>query len=458
MRVRENDKEDLRRFIASYGLSDIEASGCHFTWSNNNINQEDRIWHKLDRAMGNLDWFNEFLEATVVYHPPGISDHSPAVVSWCANLRGETLCATITSGKNLKIMMRKSQPAGGVQGNATICLCSKHRVKVTWLKEGDANTKFFHSVVKGRGSKNCIKSVKRRDGSVATDQKTIEKEFVTYFKSTLAKFRGCSPICLVIVNRGRKVDEAQCRALIREANGKQIWMALSTIGAKKSPGPDGFSASFFRKNWSVLGREFCIAIRHCFRHNALPKGTNTTFIALVPKSNLAAVPEDYRSISCCNVMYKVIVGILAKRIKEVIKDIIDPAQGAFIQGRVSRATCGEVLDFLKVSRVPSSWHLLRAWFKNLNQRHLKTRMIAAGVTATVVELWKARNSIIFRGEGFIQEVRNRNPRTENEGKEVMVAVLESLLDEDPNHSSISTIRGGFVFDRSTISMADEQNF
>ncbi|KAL9662929.1 hypothetical protein QQ045_027764 [Rhodiola kirilowii] len=51
-------------------------------------------------------------------------------------------------------------------------------------------------------------------------------------------------------------------------------------------------------------------------------------------------------------------------------------------------------------RVPISWHLLIAWFKNLNQRHLKTRMIAAGVTATMVELWKARNSIIFRGRFY----------------------------------------------------------
>jgi mannosylglycoprotein endo-beta-mannosidase len=40
----------------------------------------------------------------------------------------------------------------------------KQRAHVTWLKEGDRNTKFFHSVASGRKKKNRIKVVRREDG------------------------------------------------------------------------------------------------------------------------------------------------------------------------------------------------------------------------------------------------------------------------------------------------------
>ncbi|KAL9665702.1 hypothetical protein QQ045_000021 [Rhodiola kirilowii] len=100
-----------------------------------------------------------------------------------------------------------------------------------------------------------------------------------------------------------------------------------------SRGPDGFSSSFFKSNWRILGKELCEAVRHCLRHNALPKGVNAAYIALIPKSGQACKPEDYRHISCCNVSYKIVSSLLASRLKEVLLDIINSAQGAFVKDR-----------------------------------------------------------------------------------------------------------------------------
>ncbi|KAL9682058.1 hypothetical protein QQ045_013851 [Rhodiola kirilowii] len=84
----------------------------------------------------------------------------------------------------------------------------------------------------------------------------------------------------------------------------------------------------------------------------------------------------------------------------------------FFYCRISRAICGKVLDFLKVGRVPTRWHLLIPWFKSLKQCRLKSRMIAAAVTSKMVALWKARNSIIFRSEGLTEE-NNLEPLSGN---------------------------------------------
>ncbi|KAL9671528.1 hypothetical protein QQ045_009097 [Rhodiola kirilowii] len=47
---------------------------------------------------------------------------------------------------------------------------------------------------------------------------------------------------------------------------------------------------------------------------------------------------------------------------------------------------------------PTSWHLLILWFNKLNQMALRTIMVAAAVSMVAYEIWRARNSHIFRGE------------------------------------------------------------
>ncbi|CAM8972188.1 unnamed protein product [Rhodiola kirilowii] len=215
-------------------------------------------------------------------------------------------------------------------------LCEAQRMQranVKWLEEGDASTKYFYSILKGRRSRNNIKSVKCADGSVTTYHSSIKRELVCYFKDILAQTKECSSPKPEIINRGKKVDDSQCMGLVCEATNKEIWNALCKIGSDKSSGPDGFSVSFFKKNWNVVGREFCNGIRHCLKHNALPKGMNAAYISLIPKTSNAVEPGDFRPISYCNVTYKVLSGLLAERLKGVLPGIIDVAQGAFIQGR-----------------------------------------------------------------------------------------------------------------------------
>ncbi|KAL9672970.1 hypothetical protein QQ045_029223 [Rhodiola kirilowii] len=79
-RVRDADVGDFRKFLSNTGLQDLPSSGYHYTWSNNHVNPLERIWCKLDRALGNQQWFDDMEEAQAVFLPPGISDHSPVLV------------------------------------------------------------------------------------------------------------------------------------------------------------------------------------------------------------------------------------------------------------------------------------------------------------------------------------------------------------------------------------------
>ncbi|CAL1394078.1 unnamed protein product [Linum trigynum] len=105
------------------------------------------------------------------------------------------------------------------------------------------------------------------------------------------------------------------------------------MGKRKAPGPDGFTVLFFRRYWHVIGEEVWMAILKILETRVLPEGLNHTLIALIPKTKKPVSPKEFRPISLCNVLYKIISKVLANRLKTVLYRIISPEQSAFVPGR-----------------------------------------------------------------------------------------------------------------------------
>ncbi|KAL0368048.1 UNVERIFIED_CONTAM: Retrovirus-related Pol polyprotein from type-2 retrotransposable element R2DM [Sesamum calycinum] len=70
-----------------------------------------------------------------------------------------------------------------------------------------------------------------------------------------------------------------------------------------------------------------------FTTGRLLKQVNATLITLIPKVCASSLVADFRPISCCNVIYKIITKILVLRIRGVLDKIISPSQTAFVPGR-----------------------------------------------------------------------------------------------------------------------------
>ena len=61
---------------------------------------------------------------------------------------------------------------------------------------------------------------------------------------------------------------------------------------------------------------------------------NETHIVLVPKVKNAKSLKDFCLIRLCNVIYKVVVKVLANRIKVHLLEMIDEGQSAFVRERL----------------------------------------------------------------------------------------------------------------------------
>ncbi|GJV71758.1 reverse transcriptase [Tanacetum coccineum] len=88
---------------------------------------------------------------------------------------------------------------------------------------------------------------------------------------------------------------------------EEIYRATKKLGALKAPGEDGFLIM-------------------------LPS-VNKTLVVLIPKSPDPETLNQFRPISLCNFVYKIISKILSNRLKPFMNKIISPQQSAFILGR-----------------------------------------------------------------------------------------------------------------------------
>lgn len=71
---------ELQEFCQSAAISDLTFSGNLLTWCNQQAGP-NRTYCKLDRVLVNDQWIHKFPHSAAVFLNPGISDHSPGLVS-----------------------------------------------------------------------------------------------------------------------------------------------------------------------------------------------------------------------------------------------------------------------------------------------------------------------------------------------------------------------------------------
>jgi hypothetical protein len=71
-----------------------------------------------------------------------------------------------------------------------------------------------------------------------------------------------------------------------------------------------------------------------FKDGTMPTEVNKTIIVLIQKNNDPETLKDFRPISLCNVIYKVVAKCIVNKLRPILDGLISDAQSAFIPGRL----------------------------------------------------------------------------------------------------------------------------
>ncbi|GJX63173.1 hypothetical protein Tco_0296073 [Tanacetum coccineum] len=147
-------------------------------------------------------------------------------------------------------------------------------------------------MVKSRVSRSRIDVVTDVEG-IIYENESIPNAFVTHYENFLGQADETGAFNSVNLFKVCLNDQ-EALDMVREVTNKEIKDAMFSMGDDKSPGPDGFTAAFFKEAWSIIENDVSFAVREFFRNGTLLKELNHTIIALIPKVKMPTRVNDYR--------------------------------------------------------------------------------------------------------------------------------------------------------------------
>ncbi|KAL0295118.1 UNVERIFIED_CONTAM: hypothetical protein Sangu_3204100 [Sesamum angustifolium] len=316
---------EFRTCIRDTGLVQLPVSGCPYTWHNCSEGMRS-LWKRLDRMLVNTAWLDAWPNSSYICALPSTSDHSPLILSGMNRFDEHVAFRFDNYLTHLPGFLRSVEDIW------------KHRIAGTAMYETVCKLKLLKAVfrsqkrMKGNLTENVTKAKSFLDKAQALLNTYNEDIFLNLVKCCRSQNRGLN-LEFLRSELKHSVTTTEASLLVAPVTQAEVKEAFFDIDVESAPGPDGYTAAFYRTAWPVVGQAVFQAVGEFFRTGNLLKQINTTLIVLIPKVNLPIFVSDYRPISCCNVLYKAITKILVKRMQRVLPLLIDYSQNAFVPGR-----------------------------------------------------------------------------------------------------------------------------
>ncbi|XP_031402735.1 uncharacterized protein LOC116212324 [Punica granatum] len=200
-----------------------------------------------------------------------------------------------------------------------------------WVKLGERNTKYFHAKAVQKRRRIRVEILRNDEGEWINDEAMLKCMTLRHFQRLYVASNDIRPTTLL--NGFPAVLHDKLQHLDRAITPEEVYRALFDMDPFKAPGPDGFQAVFFQKNWSVISEAVIKFVRDVFENRRSIAEVNDTLLVLIPKIPQLETLHNFRPISLCNVAFKLVTKLIANRLQRYMSDLISPNQVSFVPGR-----------------------------------------------------------------------------------------------------------------------------
>lgn len=192
-----------------------------------------------------------------------------------------------------------------------------------------------------RRKRSTITRLRNERNEVLESSEQIENHVLEYFTHLYAETANNDVVdetfrCDRVIPAQDEANEA----CMQEITTAEIFAAIKSSAARKSPGPDGIPKEFYLRSFDVIHRELNLVLNEAIQSNFPPDFVDGV-IVLVKKKGSDDSIRAYRPISLLNYDYKLLARILKARLETVMRQhhiISDVQKCANPDGNIYQAT------------------------------------------------------------------------------------------------------------------------
>jgi len=198
------------------------------------------------------------------------------------------------------------------------------KIRAIWIKEGDKKSSFFHRYASHRKNVNTIWSLSHDNGYTHCSLPELKRKMVNFFKGIYDNPEGEDIVAKLqsLKHMPRYFTEEESDEVSKAVSRVELEKVINEMPKDKSLGPDGWTQEFFSAFFELVNDDLLRVIEES-RINGRAEGSlNSTFVSLIPNESSPSSLSNYRPISLCNFVYKVISKIIENQIKGKLGECI----------------------------------------------------------------------------------------------------------------------------------------
>lgn len=235
------------------------------------------------------------------------------------------------------------------------------RARARWMYEGEKPTKYFLNLESRNYVSKTFRSITVDGKEIDSGEEIMEQVKLFYQNLYESKDSTIQEVNLdeLLGDSVPKISEDKSKLLQGKITLEEAGEVLRNFSNNKSPGTSGFTSEFYKVFWVQLGHFLVSSMNYSFFIEKLPITQRQGIITCIPKPGKdKKLISNWRPISLLNVSYKILSGVLSKRMRKILPYIISKNQSGFMNDRFIGDNIRLVYDTLHHAKVTNKRGLL----------------------------------------------------------------------------------------------------